>query len=230
MHGWGGDSRTWQAWKNHFELHKWHWQSGERGYGKLSLSTPHWHSQSKGKRVVIGHSLGPYLLPKEVIYNATHFVFLASFSNFIPPNSNKRVLTNALKSMKSYLGTEEEDKMLKTFLSKVCHPGSTNELPPGPIQEGISSEGRRRLQRDLDLLINNKGLPAGITEKARVLVVEAQEDAIIVPEARKKLVEELLALLNKPPAIWSFPKTGHALLKTELIGQIEQWLELENNL
>ena len=224
MHGWGGDSRTWQTWKKHFEMHKWHWQSGERAYGKLSLATPNWYSENKSERVVIAHSLGPYLLPKEVISNATHFVFLASFSSFLPPNCNNRVLNNALKSMKGYLGTKGEQKMLQTFLARVCHPSSTDELPQGPIQEGISPEGRARLGQDLDLLINNKALPAGISKKAKVLVVEAQEDAIIVPEARKQLVDELFALLDSHPSLWSLPKTSHALLKPELIGQVQQWL------
>ena len=46
MHGWSGDSRTWEHWMTYFQTFDWHWQNGERGYGCLKPVQPKWHKQN----------------------------------------------------------------------------------------------------------------------------------------------------------------------------------------
>ena len=51
-----------------------------------------------------------------------------------------------------------------------------------PYQTSV--EGRKRLQIDLDLLIQSKGLPQGFPKHSKVLIVQGEEDAIVAPSAR----------------------------------------------
>ena len=127
--------------------------------------------------------------------------------------------------MHSRLGTKEESSMLNTFLTKASKPASVNSLPLGPIQQGLSLTGRERLRADLELLIKTGHLPKGFPSKARVLVVEGEEDSIVIPSARQYLIEELLSHLEVPPTHWVLPGMGHTLLAPELSRRVLNWLE-----
>lgn len=229
MHGWCGDSNTWQLWARHFQAHGWLWQSQEQGYATLPPLQPQWHNapepQAEQRRVVVGHSLGPHLLASEVLAQATDLVLLASFGGFLPKGPANRALRTGLKGMQERLGTAAESAMLHTFLARAAYPMPASALPAGPIQQGLSANGRKQLQADLELLIKTDGLPAGLPAKARVLVVEAAQDAIVAPAARIALVEALLNHLQSPPCHWILPEAGHALLIPELIERVHKWLE-----
>jgi hypothetical protein len=68
MHGWAGDARCWEPWRTVTEPLGWRWRAGERGYGQLPPRTPAWPAEADvGRRVVIGHSLGPHLVPPKVL-------------------------------------------------------------------------------------------------------------------------------------------------------------------
>ena len=230
MHGWSGDSVTWHPWVQQFASHSWQWQSAERGYGSLPPRQPNWQPQhicSEGnQRVIICHSLGVHLLNNKVLALATDVVLLCSFSRFLPKNSTSRGLITALRSMQNLIGTKEESKMLRTFHAKACQPSVQSFIPSEPIQQGLSSIGRERLKKDLELLINTSCLPIGFPRKARVLVVEGQEDAIVLPCARESLLEDLKNYLEKPPSFLPIPGMGHALISPDLIEKVRNWLEL----
>ena len=229
MHGWGSDSSSWKQWKEYFLRHGWQWQSGERGYGGLPSESPTWqnslHDPCNAKRVVIAHSLGPHLIQKEVHQHATHLVLLASFSSFAPKVNKSRSLPTALEGMQRLLGSNDEQKMLNNFLLKASFPLSTNCLPPGPIQKGLTHQGRQRLKEDLDLLIQTSQLPTGICTNANVLIVNAEEDAIVTSAAKKKLLEDLAMVQKTPPAEWEIKGAGHSLISPGLIKKIYNWLE-----
>ena len=114
MHGWSGDSHAWRPWIRHFKHHQWSWQSGERGYGSLQVHMPYWKDDqdptNQQRRVVIGHSLGPHLLPDTVLAQATDVVLLASFARFVPMGAKGRALIKGLKGMRRCLGSREETR------------------------------------------------------------------------------------------------------------------------
>ena len=177
------------------------------------------------RRVVIAHSLGPHLLPDAVLAQATDVVLLASFSRFVPEGPKGRALKTGLKSMLRCLGSDAEAEMLTTFLRRAAAPSPPDGLPRGPIQEGLSIEGRQRLSDDLDRLIASAELPVGLQDTTRVLVVEAAQDAIVVPAARQELRDALQTRLQHPAEHWCLSDSGHALLVPDLLIRIQRWLD-----
>ena len=229
MHGWSGDGGSWQAWERHFSRHGWSWCSGERGYGDRTPTMPFWQTSEPGEsqpcRAVIAHSLGPHLIGTDVLTQATEVVLLASFGRFVPEGPQGRALRTGLRGMREAIGGAGETAMLRTFLRRAAQPGNADGLPHGPVQKGLSAQGRERLANDLDQLIATCGLPKGLPSSARVLVVDAEEDAIVAPAARR---DQLLALerhLEQPPEHWQLCKAGHALLVPDLLKRVQQWLD-----
>lgn len=229
MHGWSGDSHSWVSWIRHFNHHHWSWQSGERGYGQRQEHMPFWQDDQepteRQRRVVIAHSLGAHLLPDAVLAHATDVVLLASFSRFVPEGPKGRALKTGLKSMRRCLGSDAEAEMLTNFLRRAAAPSPADGLPRGPIHEGLSHEGRQRLTDDLDLLIASAELPLGLQASSKVLVVEAEQDAIVVPAARQELHDALQTRLQHPAEHWCLSGSGHALLVPDLLIRIQRWLD-----
>ena len=232
MHGWAGDSEGWQAWASHFQARGWNWQSCERGYGSIPTHQAQWTEtppiKDHKRNVFIGHSLGLHLINSKVLSEATDVVLVASFSRFVPKNSTNRSISIALNSMRNLLGTQNENQMLKTFLGKAFHPNSVDNSIAGPIQQGISSEGRKKLKADLDLLIETKALPAEFPSNARVLVIEGAKDEIILPQTRKDLIKDLTSKVEKPISHWIIEEGGHTLMTCEVIEKACDWLEQKN--
>ncbi len=223
MHGWAGDARCWEPWKRATKASGWQWETGERGYGEFVPRSPQW---SKGtgagtQRVVLGHSLGPHLLPPETLRDADAIVLLASFATFVPPGPEGRRARAALSGMAASLGEEGRARtMLTNFMMKVAEPQSSDRLPPGPLDGALDETNLARLRADLDLLSRCNGLPDEFPSGARVLIVEAEEDRIVEPAAR--------ALLRKalPEAeVIALPGVGHALLAGDVIGRVVAWVE-----
>ena len=230
MHGWSGDSVAWAPWERHFSRQGWLWQSGERGYGHRSAYEPNWAETNmaqpkRARRVVIGHSLGPHLLSTAVLNQATDVVLLASFGRFVPTGPEGRALRTGLKGMRKAIGGEGESTMLRTFLQRAAQPADVEGLPPGPEQQGLSERGRERLRADLDRLIGTEGLPVGLPQTARVLVVEAAEDAIVAPAASRDLLQALTRHLEQKPEHWQLSGVGHALPVPDLLVRVRQWLD-----
>ena len=237
MHGWSGESTSWAPWERHFCHRGWLWQSGERGYGSRRSCNPSWaepacaeiplQQPKPTRRVVIGHSLGPHLLESSVLNQATDVVLLASFGRFVPEGPEGRALRTGLKGMRKAIGGAGESTMLRTFLQRAAQPAGLEGLPPGLEQQDLSQRGREHLRTDLDRLIGTKGLPEGLPETARVLVVEAAEDAIVAPAASRELLQALVRHLEQKPEHWNLSGVGHALLVPDLLVRVRQWLDDE---
>jgi pimeloyl-[acyl-carrier protein] methyl ester esterase len=218
MHGWGSDSRGWAPWQQAAAARGWHWRSGERGYGSLPPHRPTWRRQ--GTRGVIAHSLGLHLLPVPVLAEAEAVVLLASFGRFVPEGAAGRRWRTALRGMASQLNPEAALPMLRRFLTEAAAPDPVELLPPGPASEPLSPEGLERLRHDLDLLAACQGLPEGFPGRARVLIVEAGADRIVPAPSRAALRESLPAA-----EVWPQAEAGHALLRTNLVEPVLDWLE-----
>lgn len=223
MHGWAGDARCWEPWRAATRTHQWEWACAERGYGALAPVLPRWAdgAEHRGPRLVIGHSLGPHLLASELWDRADLVVLLASFATFLPPGRPGRRNRAALAGMASSLAdTEKARLMLRNFMAKVAEPQSPELLPPGPAEGPLDGTNRMRLREDLDLLAKCEGLPSGFPRGARVLIVEAEEDRIVEPEARAMLRSALPAA-----QVITLPGVGHALLSADAIARVVEWVE-----
>tara|TARA_B100001250_G_scaffold396773_1_gene403133 strand:- start:1924 stop:2631 length:708 start_codon:yes stop_codon:yes gene_type:complete len=229
MHGWCSDSNFWLHWKKSFQLNGWNWENAERGYGNRKASMPIWLDYEKEKnhyqRVVFCHSLGIHLISSQILNDATEIVLLNSFSNFISKNRESRALKIALHGMKTQLGTKKERDMLLSFLKKTNRPHKLPDLLPGPLQQELSSQGRKRLQFDLELLINSSGLPIGIPTTARVLVIDGEKDEIILSGTKNDLIKNLKKHLLAPPCHWTIKGEGHSIHLPKTIASVRAWLE-----
>ena len=229
MHGWSSDGTVWAPWQRCFQRHGWHWINGERGYGGRSPVVPAWSESpddaTPQRRVVIAHSLGPHLLDAAVLAQATDAVLLASFGRFVPEGRQGRALRTGLEGMRRAIGSPEEAAMLQTFLQRAAAPTDVSALPPSPGSQGLTAAGRERLRADLDRLTTTAGVPQGLPRTARVLIVEAASDAIVVPEASKCLRSELNNRLEQAPEHWCLPNMGHALLIPDLLIHVREWLD-----
>lgn len=223
MHGWASDARCWEGWRHATEALGWRWQTGERGYGETAPRTVTWEEQGspRMRRLVVGHSLGPHLVPSDVLCRAEAIVLLANFGTFVPPGREGRRARAALAGMAACLDEDERARaMLTNFMQRVAAPQSPELLPPGPLDGPLTEINRARLRVDLERLGRCHGLPEGFPRGARVLIVEAEEDRIVEPAARASLREAL------PEAdVITLPGVGHALLAGSVIESVVAWVE-----
>ena len=226
MHGWAGDGANWNAWQEVSAPFGWRWSCGERGYGPRAPLNPAW--EGAGRRVVIGHSMGPHLLDAAVLAGADAVVLLAGFGRFVPPGAEGRRVRAALAAMAAQLaeGPSEAEtalraqSLLRRFLAEAASPDPAELLPPGPADQPVGAAGRERLRQDLALLERSEGLPPGFPSTARVLIVEAEADRIVGPQARALLRQAL------PQAdVVSLPGAGHCLLRSPVMAPVLDWLQ-----
>lgn len=227
MHGWAGTASNWLPWQQALPA-GWSWQSGERGYGRAAPAMPRW--QTASRRVLIGHSLGPHLLPAELLSGADAVVLLASFGRFLPPGPDGRRLRSAMAAMAAQLERQAGDEeaqaaaraqaLLRRFLSEAAAPAPDSLLPPGPADQPIDAAGRQRLRDDLDLLLHCDGLPEGFPAEAAVLIVEAAADRIVTPASRSLLRQQLPQASRIELA-----GAGHCLLGCAVIPAVIDWLQ-----
>lgn len=223
MHGWAGESRHWDPLAARLEAEGWRWRSGERGYGAEPPREPRWHGG--GRKVVIAHSLGLHLLPVEVLAAADAVVLLASFGRFVPPGPSGRRLRTALAAMAAQLQDPEAARaMLQRFLREAAAPEPAELLPPGPAEGPLGELQRQRLRHDLELLGQTAGLPSGFPPDIPVLVVEAAQDRIVLPEARQLLRRDLEAQRSRTDWL-TLQDAGHCLLSPGLVEQVMAWLQ-----
>ncbi len=226
-HGWAGDSRCWAPWAALASQRGWRIRCLERGYGQLAPAVPHWDSLS-GRRIVLAHSLGPHLLPHSIWRDATAAVLLTSFAAFVPPGRAGRPLAAGLRGMAAQLeaGDDATAAMLHQFLAKAADPFPASRLPAGPLEQGITPEGRQRLRGDLHLLARCTDLPVGLSDRIPVLIVEALDDQIVCEASR-----ELLRQALPQATVWSLQPAGHGLLRSDgehaapsLVSAVLQWM------
>jgi pimeloyl-[acyl-carrier protein] methyl ester esterase len=226
MHGWAGAACHWTPWQAASAVLPITWHCGERGYGGEPPVAPSWGPH--GRRVLLGHSLGPHLLPPEVLARAEAVILLAGFGRFVPEGRAGRPCRTALAGMAAALadGPDEASAaaraqaMLAAFLARVAAPDPLELLPPGLADAPVGPLARQRLRDDLARLAACNGLPAGWPSTVPVLLVEAGADGIVTPEAQALLRQSLPAA-----EVHRFPGAGHAFLQAPLIPLVLEWLQ-----
>ncbi|MFQ6539813.1 MULTISPECIES: alpha/beta fold hydrolase [Aphanothece] len=218
MHGWCGDHRSWAPFEAQARERGWGWQSPDRGYGPCPPLAPAWPAQ--GRRVVLAHSLGPHLLPAELLHQAEAVVLLASFGRFVPLGPGGRRLRAALAGMARELQGPNPEAMLHAFLEKAAEPQPISRLPATILEAPLTAAGRQRLLEDLARLEATSGLPCGFPSQAPCLIVEAERDQIVLPQARQ-LLREALPEADR----LELRGIGHCLLADSLVDQVIGWIE-----
>ena len=217
MHGWAGDQRAWEPWRQAAASRGWSLHTGERGYGRQTPHAPSWPGEGGA---VLVHSLGLHLLPSELWSQARAVVLLASFGTFVPPGPGGRRTRAALEAMAGRIHQGELAPLLDEFLAKAAAPASLDQLPVGVAQEGSDAAGVARLLEDLALLGRCDGLPEAFPRTVPVLIVEAGADAI-VPAASRALLHQALPQADS----WTLEGIGHSLLGTPLVEPVLDWLD-----
>ena len=223
MHGWAGDASQWQVWQRRFEPEGWTWSSLERGYGNRTPHQPVW-LESSLRRVVICHSLGFHLIKADVLNMATDLVLLNSFSRFTPIGRRGRAVRVGLQGMADALQTNQDRAMLQQFWERSAAPLPCSALPPNPLLKGLTPLGRQRLRDDLDRLASCDGLPDGCPHHAKVLVIQADQDAIVSSETQQYLLQDLSFHLATPATVKAVPNCGHVLLTPSVVDDVLIWL------
>jgi pimeloyl-[acyl-carrier protein] methyl ester esterase len=217
MHGWAGDQRGWAPLSAASEMQGWLWNNGERGYGALPPAMPTWAAGRR--RVLVVHSLGLHLVPEQLLAAAEAVVLLASFGRFVPQGAAGRRLHAALSGMTTSLEGPDAEAMVCAFLTRAADPTPVDVASMGIADGPLSPTGRQRLRADLDLLAATAGLPPAFPRQARVLIVEAGNDRIVVPEAREQLRDAL------PSAdLLHLAAAGHCLMNPCLVPMLIGWL------
>jgi pimeloyl-[acyl-carrier protein] methyl ester esterase len=218
MHGWAGDSRGWQPFAAAAAARGWRWAMPDRGYGPVPARQVDWDPQAR-RRVVIGHSLGPHLLPAALLQQADAVVLLASFGRFLPDGREGRRLQAALAGMGEALRGDQAETMLRAFLAEAAAPEPPSALPNSILDGPLGQEGRQRLRADLALLERCSCLPQALATPIPCLIVEAGADRIVVPEARAQLRQE------RPDArVIHYAHAGHCLLQTPVLADVIAWI------
>ena len=217
MHGWAGDQRAWEPWRQAAASRGWSLETGERGYGRQTPHAPHWPGEGGAMLV---HSLGLHLLPAELWSQTRAVVLLASFGAFVPPGPSGRRTRAALEAMASRIRQGELAPLLDDFLARAAAPARLDQLPAGVAQEGSDPAGVARLLEDLALLGRCDGLPEAFPRSVPVLIVEAGADAI-VPAASRALLRQALPQAD----VWALEGIGHSLLGTPLVEPVLDWLD-----
>jgi pimeloyl-[acyl-carrier protein] methyl ester esterase len=218
MHGWAGDSRGWEPFAAAAASRGWRWTMPDRGYGPQSPRSVSWDPQAS-QRVVIGHSLGPHLLPPGLLEQADALVLLASFGRFVPAGREGRRLQTALAGMAEALQSPGAETMLQQFLAEAAAPASLQSLPHTILDTPLSAQGREQLLADLALLEHCQQLPDALAPQLPCLIVEAGADRIVVPQAREQLRQE------RPQAtLIQYPDAGHCLLHTPVLPDVITWI------
>lgn len=217
MHGWAGDQRAWEPWRQAAASRGWSLHTGERGYGRQTPHAPRWPGEGGA---VLVHSLGLHLLPAELWSQARAVVLLASFGSFVPPGPSGRSTRAALGAMAKRIHQGELAPLLDEFLARAAAPGRLDQLALGVTQEGSDAAGVTRLLEDLALLGRCSGLPPAFPRSVPVLIVEAGADQI-VPAASRALLRQALPQAES----WTLDGIGHSLLGPPLIGPVLDWLD-----
>jgi pimeloyl-[acyl-carrier protein] methyl ester esterase len=218
MHGWAGDSRGWEPFATAAAARGWAWDSCDRGYGVGPARTGKWDPAAQ-RRVLIGHSLGPHLVPTELLASTDAIALLASFGRFVPPGRPGRRLQEALTGMATALEGDGAESMLRRFLAEASAPEPYSELPYSIVDGPLPPAGRERLRHDLKLLESRCSLPPELPARIPCLIVEAGADRIVAPEARQLLRQE------RPDAtVLVYPEAGHCLLNTPIVSDVITWI------
>lgn len=201
QHGWGFDGTVWDDWSRALsQMPDTTVQIGERGYYGRPASEPAFTSNSEA-RILITHSLGLHLVPRETVKQAHALITISGFLHFHPPEQlagkrSKRVI----KAMVEKLQTAP-DAVLSDFMNN-CYSDR-------PVQTPLfleSVQNKQQLDSDLRVLDTCTMEPEVLQNIPSLLIMHGWVDAV-VPYNNAINMHEIL----EGSKLISFRDAGHAL-------------------
>ena len=228
QHGWGLDHNVWIKLKNQFIQKNWKWQDNERGYFKESYFIAQWikDNTSGSKKIAICHSLGIHLMEKKILEEATHIVLINSFHNFIPMNTENKIMIKTLKRMEKKINSEEILPMLKEFIQKSFMPNEVDINFKNFLKLRSKDININMLLNDFQKLYLQNQYTNFLSEHAEILIIKSKKDSILKEYACDEFIEILNNSQIKRPKLVQLHKQGHILHNIDIGKIIEDWLEI----
>jgi len=228
QHGWGLDHNVWIKLKNQFIQKNWKWQDNERGYFKESYFIAQWikDNTAGSKKIAICHSLGIHLMEKKILEEATHIVLINSFHNFIPMNTENKIMIKTLKRMEKKINSEEILPMLKEFIQKSFMPNEVDINFKNFLKLRSKDININMLLNDFQKLYLQNQYTNFLSEHAEILIIKSKKDSILKEYACDEFIEILNNSQIKRPKLVQLHKQGHILHNIDIGKIIEDWLEI----
>ena len=228
QHGWGLDHNVWIKLKNQFIQKNWKWQDNERGYFKESYFIAQWikDNTAGSKKIAICHSLGIHLMEKKILEEATHIVLINSFHNFIPMNTENKIMIKTLKRMEKKINSEQILPMLKEFIQKSFMPNEADINFKNFLKLSSEDININMLQNDFQKLYLQNQYTNLFSKHAEVLIIKSKKDSILKENSCDEFIEILNDSQIKRPKLVQLHKQGHILHNIDIGKIITDWLEI----
>jgi pimeloyl-[acyl-carrier protein] methyl ester esterase len=172
QHGWGFDATSWSKWipalasKAHITL-------GERGYFGARKVLPTFTEQAE-RKIVIAHSYGAHVVPKETLREADTLILISSF---IDLQSNSRAIRSMVRKFSS-----APELVISDFWRNCYTPeyDGISILPPPGMNETA-------LENDLVALESSALNVELISSIPNVVLLQPEADRIVPEDARLHL-------------------------------------------
>jgi len=221
QHGWAFDSSCFRGWMPHLRENQdceISIQTPDRGYfGEAKSVKP--FSESDALKIVVAHSLGMHLLPKEILQSADLLVLSAVFRHFHAGSRlEQKRSAKAVQLMQKRL-LEEPLAVLDDFYGSVYSPLLTSQML---LMRKISTLNPTLLIEDLQLLDTNEFDLDSISHVGKILIVHGSKDIVVPPSHAHELNEML-----PNSSLVLFEGAGHSLPLTHVA---PVWISLRNTL
>ncbi|MDZ7773353.1 MAG: alpha/beta hydrolase [Balneolaceae bacterium] len=195
-HGWGFDGGAWDAWReclpDGFTL-----EAFDRGYFGRPRQPDF---RGKGARIVMAHSFGLHLVPRERLEEADLLVILGGFRDFHPRAARFRHRSRQVLAQMCERFSEEPEAVLGKFYANTWHPAS----PPKLDLEGMD---RELMKEDLEKLGESTLEAERMAAAGRVCIFHGTDD-LIVPKSKGR---DLYGSLEPQASYFEIRNAGHAL-------------------
>ena len=213
QHGWGLDQSFWDSYKVEFQKNGWLWQNNERGYFSKDVIQSKWIKQNLNDQIkmVLCHSLGFHLIQGNLLYEASHIVFINSFNNFLPSSKKRNIIYRSLKRMEKKIISFETDDMLKEFMYRSFLPNNMTINFQNVFYKNLRSLNNNLLLNDLKKLYTDINSLNFIDKNCNVIVINSKKDLILNQDSSNNFIELLNKKLNKKPTLIKLSNQGHCL-------------------
>ncbi len=227
QHGWGLDQSFWDIYKVEFQKNNWYWQDNERGYFSKNAKQSKWIKNLSIQKIkmVLCHSFGFNLIPKRLLQEATHIVFINSFNNFLPLSNKRNLILRSLKRMEKKIMNYQTKDMLKEFIDRSFMPNNINIDFKKIFYKNLNNANNSLLLKDLKELSNDKDFPEFLNKNCNTIFIKSENDLILDEDANKNFFELLSQTLNKKPKLIELSNQGHCLTNLNLYEIINNTLD-----
>ena len=227
QHGWGLDQSFWDSYKVEFQKNGWLWQNNERGYFSKNINQSKWIKNNLKNQIkmVVCHSLGFHLIQGNLLYEASHIVFINSFNNFLPSSKKRNLIYRSLKRMEKKIMSVEAEDMLKEFIYRSFLPNNMTINFQNMFYKNLGGLNNNLLLNDFKKLYTDKNSLKFISKNCNVIIINSKNDLILDKDSSNKFIELLNKKLTKQATLIELYNQGHCLTNLNFYQIIKRILE-----